>query len=591
MSQPKISVVIPTYNRREVLSRTLPVILNQDISAEDYEVVVVIDGSTDGTVHMLRSLETRCPLRIIEQANRGPAGARNTGLRAALGGIVLFLDDDILCGPSLLRDHLASHDGADTLCVYGPIVPAVENDPRSPRAGSQKSRSDEVQRLAPQSDPPLPHGEDAWATPNFSAPRSLLLAAGGYDERFGCSREDLDLVLRLRKTGAKFRFQPSAVGAHLCIKSDREVVREAARRPRSEILLCRTHPQYRPYSLLARLAGGPVWNYRFRQATARLPVSPELLLRVPYRAATWMGTTPGATSLAAGLHSARCAITFWRAARQEAGSWEALRGEFGVRLPVLTYHHVGPERPGSRLGLTISPQQFERQVRWLARRGYVGIRPGDWLDWYREGKPLPPHPVLLTFDDAYAHLADHALPVLRRYGFSAAVFVVTGHVGGTNAWDEARGSATYRLMTAEQIRHWAAQGIEFGAHGRTHADLTTLSGKELEQEVIGSRDDLATLVQQPVTSFAYPYGFQNEAVRACVGRAFALAFGIEDGLNTLRTQPCLLRRTMVKPGDSLLAFAFRAHWGWNPFEQARARIGLRSRLKAGMRLVFGGSLR
>ena len=583
----KISVVIPTYNRRDVLSRTLPTIFHQDIPADKYEVVVVVDGSTDGTAAMLRGLETRCTLRVIEQANRGQAAARNAGLQAARGEIVLFLDDDILCSPSLLRDHLASRDGVEALCVYGPVVPAAENDLPSSRARLQRSRSDEVRRHAPQTDPPLPDGEDAWATPNLSAPRSLLLAAGGYDERYGRSREDLDLVLRLRKMGAQFRFQSSAVGSHLCVKSAREMVTEAASRSRSEILLCRTHPEYRPYSLVAKLAEGPTWKYQFRQTATRLPVSPEPLLRLLFRVADWRGGMPGAERLATGLHSAQCSIAFRRSALREAGSWEALRREFGVRLPVLTYHHVGPPRPGSRPGLTIPAERFERQVRWLARRGYVGIRPSDWLEWCRKGKQLPPRPVLLTFDDAYADLADYALPVLRRHGFGAAVFVVTGQVGGTNKWDEACGSATHRLLTAEQIRDWAAQGIEFGAHSRTHADLTTLSGEELAQEVIGSRDDLSELLGQPVNSFAYPYGSHNETVRACVEQAFALAFGIEDGLNTLRTHPNLLRRTMVKPGDSLLDLECRARWGLNPAEQIRARIGLRSRVKAVARFVGG----
>ena len=325
----KISVVIPTYNRRDVLSRTLPTIFHQDIPADKYEVVVVVDGSTDGTAAMLRGLETRCTLRVIEQANRGQAAARNAGLQAARGEIVLFLDDDILCSPSLLRDHLASRDGVEALCVYGPVVPAAENDLPSSRARLKRSRSDEVRRHAPQTDPPLPDGEDAWATPNLSAPRSLLLAAGGYDERYGRSREDLDLVLRLRKMGAQFRFQSSAVGSHLCVKSAREMVTEAASRSRSEILLCRTHPEYRPYSLVAKLAEGPTWKYQFRQTATRLPVSPEPLLRLLFRVADWRGGMPGAERLATGLHSAQCSIAFRRSALREAGSWEALRREFG----------------------------------------------------------------------------------------------------------------------------------------------------------------------------------------------------------------------------------------------------------------------
>ena len=135
-----------------------------------------------------------------------------------------------------------------------------------------------------------------------------------------------------------------------------------------------------------------------------------------------------------------------------------------MRLPVLMYHHVGPVRRGTFAFLTVSPGSFGAHVRWLARQGYVGIRPSDWLAWCRGEATLPDKPVLITFDNAYADVAEYALPVLRGCGFGAAVFVVTGLVGKTNAWDESQCSGTHSLMTAQQIRQWAGQGIEFGAH-------------------------------------------------------------------------------------------------------------------------------
>jgi peptidoglycan/xylan/chitin deacetylase (PgdA/CDA1 family) len=285
-------------------------------------------------------------------------------------------------------------------------------------------------------------------------------------------------------------------------------------------------------------------------------------------------------------------IVEFRSAVREAGSWKALHREFGMRLPVLLYHHVGPLRPGTVPGLTVSPERFEHHVRWLARRGYTGICPSDWVRWRREGKGLPERPVLLTFDDGYADLVEYALPVLRRYGFGGAVYVVTGQMGGTNAWDKACGSGTQRLMSAAQIRYWASQGIEFGAHSRTHADLTTLSAKELAEEVIGSRDELADLLGSRVASFAYPYGSYNQAACDCVRGAFDVAFIADDqneGLNHLLTDPHLLLRTMVQANDSLLDLECRARWGYNPILNLRARVRLRSRLKGAVRSVFGRS--
>jgi peptidoglycan/xylan/chitin deacetylase (PgdA/CDA1 family) len=229
-------------------------------------------------------------------------------------------------------------------------------------------------------------------------------------------------------------------------------------------------------------------------------------------------------------------------------------------------------------------------VHWLALRGYQGICPVDWLRRRLEGTPLPDKPVLFTFDDGYADLAEFALPVLRRYGFGAAVYIVTGQLGGTNAWDEARGSGTHRLMTAEQIRHWASQGIEFGAHGRTHADLTTLLPAELEEEIAGSKSELEKLVGVPVVSFAYPFGFRTAEVVECVRGVFDLAFGIDPddpGICYLSTDPHILPRTMIQPTDSVLDIECRVRWGYSPVHRLRTRLRLRSRLKHVAQTVFG----
>ena len=250
-----------------------------------------------------------------------------------------------------------------------------------------------------------------------------------------------------------------------------------------------------------------------------------------------------------------------------------------MRLPVLLYHHVGPSRPGTFPELTVSAERFARHVSWLVRRGYVGIRPADWLAWCGNHQALPRKPVLLTFDDAYADLTTYALPLLKRHDFGAAVFVVTHHVGGENVWDRLRGSQPHRLMTEDQIREWAGRGIEFGAHSRTHADLTTLSNREVQEEIDGSRDDLAAVTGQHVRAFAYPFGRTNEAVRNRVRAVFDCAFSCEAGLNTVLSDRYALSRSMVQPDDSALALASRVRFGRYPVDRWRARLRFRSRVR------------
>jgi peptidoglycan/xylan/chitin deacetylase (PgdA/CDA1 family) len=134
------------------------------------------------------------------------------------------------------------------------------------------------------------------------------------------------------------------------------------------------------------------------------------------------------------------------------------------------------------------------------------------------------------------------------------------------------------LLTADQIRQWAAEGIEFGAHSRTHPDLRTLTGSRLAEEIAGRRQDLERILGSPVSSFAYPYGLYNEAVIDCVREHFELAWTTRGGLNDIRTDPHALRRTMVLPGDSGFNLSFRVLAGWTPREFFRWLVARTTRL-------------
>ena len=587
----KLSVIVPTYNRGHILvSRTLPAIFGQDFPPDEYEAIVVVDGSTDGTAEMLRGLKPKCAFRILEQPNRGPSVARNLGVASARGEVALFLDDDIICAPDVLRHHAEGHAGPEPSVVYGTISLAPETPGSVLKYANESWYKNYYRQLDSQSGLKWP--KDFYLISNSSLPRATLLACGGFDEHLP-AKEDYELGLRLWKMGVRFLYVPKIQAYEFFVKPSRFFLHNDGKiYGRAEVLLCRKHPDYRPYSELANLGRISGWKRLRRRIIAQLPVSLAFLVALPL----WLceRLCRFRVMQKAGLRflTSGRGIVELRTEVQEAGSWQALRSEFGQRLPILLYHHVGAQRLGTISDLTVSPERFERHVHWLARRGYTGIRPSDWVHWRREGKGLPDKPILLTFDDGYADLAEYAFPVLRRYGFGAGVFIVTGQLGGTNVWDEARGSATHRLLTVEQIRHWAAQGIEFGAHSRTHADLTTLSAQRVAEEVIGSRNDLANLLGSRVASFAYPYGFHNQAVVDCVREAFDLAFIADDqneGLNYLATNPHLLLRTMVQTDDSWLDLECRARWGYNPILNLRARLRLRTRLRRTASYVLGRS--
>jgi peptidoglycan/xylan/chitin deacetylase (PgdA/CDA1 family) len=249
-----------------------------------------------------------------------------------------------------------------------------------------------------------------------------------------------------------------------------------------------------------------------------------------------------------------------------------------ARLPVLLYHRVGQQLPSTHPELTICPQRFESQLRLLVRQSFTGISAAAWLAALKEGAPLPPRPILLTFDDGYRDLAEQAFPALERLGWRATVFVSSSTVGGRSDWDAADG-ADLPILSADDLRTWADRGIELGAHGSTHCDLTEVEPEQLRREVVGGRDELAELLGRPITAFAYPYGRYNDAVRDLVGAKFDLAFGIDEGLNDTATDRTQLRRTMVQPGDTALDFLLRTRLGWSPLQRVRARARVRDRAR------------
>jgi glycosyltransferase involved in cell wall biosynthesis len=469
----RLSVVVATYNRRDPLSRLLQAIQSQDLSPDRFEVIIVVDGSTDGTAEMLRAMTGDFALRVLEQPNSGQASAQNRGIRAASGSVVLFLDDDMLCTPSLFSEHLAAHSDDAMRAVCGLLLVAADSAPGLATEWMRTCTDAYVSRIRAQAAPRWP--DDAIIFPNVSVSRQALLHAGGFAEDMvgNCPSiiADVDLGLRLWDMGVFFEFRLGAVAFQRYVKSDADLVgRDAYWYGRAEVDLLRRHPRYRPHSWLVRACSARGLKRLKYDALLKSPLPPDLPMRVPYGVLRAARSLPAARSAGVRMLDRRRFAVMLRGAAAVSGSAAALRREFGPRLPVLLYHHVGPPVAGTYPSLTVTPRRFKEQMRWLSRSGHDSITPAEWLAYCHDGAPLPPKPVMITFDDAYADLADHAFPLLRRYGFGATVFVPTACIAGTNSWDLADAPGVHRILDGTQIRRWAAQGLEFG---RTHAPMQT----------------------------------------------------------------------------------------------------------------------
>lgn len=187
-------------------------------------------------------------------------------------------------------------------------------------------------------------------------------------------------------------------------------------------------------------------------------------------------------------------------------------GRLGLRsVPmILMYHGVADVAEDPYL-LCVPPDRFAEQMSWLKRRGLRGVSIGTLVDAMRTGRARKL--VGITFDDGYISVLEKALPELKRHGFGASVYIISGRLGGTNDWDE---GPVFPLMSAGQVRELAAAGIEIGSHSATHVRLAGLAAGQLTAEISASRSALAELLGAPVRGFAYPYGSMDAATRCAV---------------------------------------------------------------------------
>ncbi len=235
----EISLVIPTYNRLNTVSRSLELLFSQKVAPDSFEIVVVVDGSTDGTADALRKLKPPCPFRVIEQENRGLAGARNTGYRAAASKLVLFLDDDMLCDPELIATHLEAHKGQERIVAFGALF--LSSDSVKNIAAECFNREIGRLHLENSSGRESEWRESDCVFSNTSLPKSLLEEFGGFDERFRM-HEDLEFGYRLFRANVMPKYIPEAIAYQYYDKSSADLVRDAERFAESDLLFARLHP-------------------------------------------------------------------------------------------------------------------------------------------------------------------------------------------------------------------------------------------------------------------------------------------------------------------------------------------------------------
>ena len=214
-------------------------------------------------------------------------------------------------------------------------------------------------------------------------------------------------------------------------------------------------------------------------------------------------------------------------------------------LPILCYHNVAVAPPEARFKLLyVGPEAFERQLWWLRRLGLRGVSMSEGLARLRAGSARGC--VAVTFDDGYVDTLTTAAPLLKRYGFGATCYVVSGALGTYNSWDAEYLQEKKPLMSDAQLGQWLAEGMEVGSHSCTHARLHQLPGAAALEEIAESREALHRLLGVAIEHFAYPFGNFTSDVIALVRRAgYLSAVTVVPGAARAGDDPLQLPRILV----------------------------------------------
>jgi peptidoglycan/xylan/chitin deacetylase (PgdA/CDA1 family) len=236
-------------------------------------------------------------------------------------------------------------------------------------------------------------------------------------------------------------------------------------------------------------------------------------------------------------------------------------------VPILMYHSIERRSSSAFRSFVVPPERFEEQMAVVRANGYQAVTVSELARARRGGRPLPPRPIVITFDDGFADFYHHALPVLSRHGLTATLYLVTGEVGGRARWLAPEGEGDRAMLTWEQVREISAAGIECGAHSVHHPKLDALPRAAAAAEIRWSKAMIEDRLGRPCATFAYPYGFYDAGVRTLVRRAgFTSACAVRFCLSGPTDDLFGLKRLKIGPEmtdvrlERLLASSASAHW-------------------------------
>jgi glycosyltransferase involved in cell wall biosynthesis len=306
-----LTVVITSYNRRELLRRCLDSLAVQTLDDSRFEVLVLDDGSSDGTTEMVESLSTPYRLRLLSGKQRRWARARNAGVEVAEGRVCLHVDDDIICGAEMLAGHVAAHAEGERIVAIGKLTQAPPDADDWYAHAFAQGLNEHYDELL--------HRPPAWTDcygANLSTTRAVYLEIGGFATDLTAAI-DLEFGFRLVEAGCTLRYLPDADGIHDDQKLSQRMLEDAKAAGRDHPRVVEKHPSTESQMLDWVGPAGPV------ELTIRKAL---VVTRIPPVALAVLGRLlPGSGRKMIWLHFVR-RVAFWRSVHEnvDRARWRQL---------------------------------------------------------------------------------------------------------------------------------------------------------------------------------------------------------------------------------------------------------------------------
>ncbi len=229
----------------------------------------------------------------------------------------------------------------------------------------------------------------------------------------------------------------------------------------------------------------------------------------------------------------------------------AVVGPGEVVAPILLYHHIDPEQTNPRYN--VLPEVFAAQMQALDDWGYTTITAKQLIKAITKGEPLPPRPIVITFDDGHYSVYEYAFPIMQEHGFFGVTYIVANRL------------KSYGFTGAPQLEEMISAGWEVGSHSYSHSDLT-LDHSIAFNEIFVSRDTLSQTLSKPVKTFAYPYGkIDSYAISRTMKWGYLGAMGLGIGYTHNLNSVFYLQRIEVEGTYDMEKFASLLPWS-SPIE-------------------------